>query len=544
MSMLTLPRRASRQPVREVVIDRTNHLTDGLFGGYLASTGRYFGAAAAAGARFGGTPRMVFDPKFGFGVRRNDTLGGSINQVVTGRAAMTTSDVTILAVARPSSSTSAGAYLATMAQNAGAVGLSIRSGTGTEARYQMTIYINATRVIGGSIPVSPTREVAVVVGRHIRNVEQALFVNGVKDPAVGNFTGSTINLSHFGVLSTGPEQETYMLLVWDRALSDEEIARISADPYQVFAEPGRPMFLKTGAPVVPELLLAGGAQVSVTAAGALSTAVRLGGAAVIRTSTSGALATSLSLAGVGAARSSASGALSTGIELGGVASTRTVAAGVLSTEIPLTGAVAARATAAGVLSTDAATLSGFVIAGSAATGSLSTAISLAGTAAMRALASGQLAGDGAALAGAVTARASAAGELSTVIALSGAASCFVEVSGYMAGAGVALSGAALVRASVAGWLSTSISLAGAGAARSSGTAALTTAIALGGLARASASGAGDLTVGIQYARAPAGAGYTPRRNEYQARPAQGGHQSRPAQASAGGRPPATQENYR
>lgn len=49
---------------------------------------------------------------------------------------------------------------------------------------------------------------------------------------------------------------------------------------------------------------------------------------------------------------------------------------------------------------------------------------------------------------------------------------------------------------------------------------------------------------IKYARAPAGAGYTPRRSEYQARPVLGGHQSRPAQVSTGGRPPATQENYR
>ena len=40
---------------------------------------------------------------------------------------------------------------------------------------------------------------------------------------------------------------------------------------------------------------------------------------------------------------------------------------------------------------------------------------------------------------------------------------------------------------------------------------------------------------IEYARAPAGSGYTPRRHEYQ---------SRPAHVSTGGRPPANQENYR
>jgi len=291
MSTLALPRRASRQPVREAVLDYTNHLADGLLGGYLASTGRFFGAPAGIGARFGGTPRMVFDPKFGFGIRRSDTFGGSINQVDTGRPALTTSDVTILAVARPSTSTAAGAYLATMGQNAGAVGLSIRSGTGTEAKYQMTVYIGATRTIGGSIPVSLSRDIAVVVGRHIRNVEQALFVNGVKDPAVGNFTGSTINLSFFGITGTGPEQETYMLLVWDRALSDDEIARISADPYQIFAEPARMLAVPASAPIAqPDPLEprgAAGIQGNQASTGSISQSQNVGGMLGVQSNAAG-----------------------------------------------------------------------------------------------------------------------------------------------------------------------------------------------------------------------------------------------------------------
>ena len=523
MSILTLSRRASRQPVREAVLDYTNHLADGLLGGYLASTGRFFGAPAGIGARFGGTPRMVFDPRFGFGVRRSDTFGGSINQVDTGRPALTTSDVTILAVARPSTSTSAGAYLATMGQNAGAVGLSIRSGTGTEAKYQMTVYIGTTRTIGGSIPVSPGREVAVVVGRHIRNVEQALFVNGVKDPAVGNFTGSTINLSFFGISGTGPEQETYMLLVWDRALSDEEIARISADPYQIFAEPGRPMFFTAGAPVLPDVSLAGTAQLSAVANGALVSSVRLGGGA--------------------ATTASAWASLSTSLPLAGAASARVTAGGVLSTSITLAGAAVTGASASGALAGEGVSLGGAVLVGAGLAGSLSTAIRLAGAATMSASAAGLLAGDGAGLAGAAAARVSAAGELSTAIALTGTASCTVVASGQLAGAGVILSGAVLGRAAAAGMLSTSISLAGIGRSASNSVGLLATSVVLAGLARASAASAGDLQVGTRYARAPAGAGYAPRRSEYQARPEQGGHQARPGQ-TGGARPTATQKAYR
>jgi len=48
---------------------------------------------------------------------------------------------------------------------------------------------------------------------------------------------------------------------------------------------------------------------------------------------------------------------------------------------------------------------------------------------------------------------------------------------------------------------------------------------------------------IEYARAPAGAGYAPRRSELQARPVQGGHQVRPGQAGSS-RPAATQKAYR
>lgn len=48
---------------------------------------------------------------------------------------------------------------------------------------------------------------------------------------------------------------------------------------------------------------------------------------------------------------------------------------------------------------------------------------------------------------------------------------------------------------------------------------------------------------IEYARAPAGAGYAPRRSELQARPVQGGHQVRPGQAGSS-RPAAIQKAYR
>lgn len=46
-----------------------------------------------------------------------------------------------------------------------------------------------------------------------------------------------------------------------------------------------------------------------------------------------------------------------------------------------------------------------------------------------------------------------------------------------------------------------------------------------------------------FARAPAGAGYAPRRSEYQVRTEQGGHQARPGQ-TGGARPTATQKAYR
>ena len=48
---------------------------------------------------------------------------------------------------------------------------------------------------------------------------------------------------------------------------------------------------------------------------------------------------------------------------------------------------------------------------------------------------------------------------------------------------------------------------------------------------------------VEYTRAPAGAGYTPRRSEYQVRPQQGSHQARRSQTGSA-RPTATQKAYR
>jgi hypothetical protein len=260
----------------------------------------------------------------------------------------------------------------------------------------------------------------------------------------------------------------------------------------------------------------------------------LAGAAVAQSSASGALTTSVRFAGGATAQSSAAAALTTSVRLAGSTAAQVSAGAALSTAIRLSGAAVAQSSASGALAGGAAALTGAAVVQSSAAGALSTAILLTGAASSSVAASGTMAVPGAALAGAAVAQSSASGALLTTIRLSGDAQGAVSMSGALAGAAVALSGAAVAGASGSGALSTAISLGGVASARASGTGVLLTWVRLTGAVQQRATLGGNLSVGINYARAPAGSGYSPRRNEYQARPAQAG----------GARPSAIEKAYR
>lgn len=88
-----------------------------------------------------------------------------------------------------------------------------------------------TRVFGGTLSVNANATNSVAI-RHKYAIEQALFVNGVKDPnttAHGGTIFTTLYPGQYGAINP-----TYTMMFWTRALSDGEIAQLHANPWQIF----------------------------------------------------------------------------------------------------------------------------------------------------------------------------------------------------------------------------------------------------------------------------------------------------------------------
>lgn len=335
-----------------------------------------------------------------------------------------------------------------------------------------------------------------------------------------------------------------------RALTEREIDNFYRNPQQIMAAaPAFPYpLLDSAAVVAAPIELAGAVVARVAGAGTLTTSIPLSGQGALRVAVAGALSTGIALSGAATARVTAASTLSTSIPLVGATSVRMSAAGTLagagavleggaainvaasgalSTSIALSGVAGLQASASATLAGAGAALSGGAVVGASTGGVLSTAIPLSGTAVARASASGGLDGAGAVLSGVAVVSALAAGALTSSIALAGSAVTRVSASGSMAGAGAVLSGSASVHALVTGALATSIDLSGLVVSRVAASGSLMTWVRLAGAVSVRVSTAGILGEGVRYARAPAGSGYTPQRNEYQARPVQAGS-TRPA----------------
>lgn len=387
----------------------------------------------------------------------------------------------------------------------------------TSAGYFSGAHANGTTLLSDA-PYTPGEVYAVAFTNQSSVDEpnqQLLYVDGVRQIAE-SATGQTFNKVHVSASISGGGTtgavEVLAAFVWSRVLSGSEIRAVSANPYQLFNQRGT--LLK--------------ASVTPTADTSLV------GAAVARTSAAGSLATSIGLAGAASARAAGAGTLTSSIPLAGAVLAQSNASGALTTAILLAGAATAQSSASGSLAGGAAALAGSAQASVVAAGALSTAIALTGAAVAQSSASGTLAAPGATLAGSAVAQGSASGTLSTAIALAGGAVSQSSASASFAGTAVLLTGASVASAVASGTLTASINLSGQVAARAAAAGALMTWVALTGSARASAAAGGVLSVGVNYVRAPSGSGYAPRRNEYQARPAQVG----------GARPSATEKAIR
>lgn len=262
MARIELRRARSAPPVRDVRFNNASSLANGFRIGWLASIQSFFGPNNGfMYMSMQGQTDWAYDARFGIGQKRRDQYGTGLNMVTVGTFGGnyridSPSDVTLLAVARPSSTLSIQNSTVTAAQNTAANAFSVRTSDGSSLVYRGLGYINgATRVWGGSFQIPEDRPVAITAVRHIFNQEQSLWVNGVKDPIVGNTQGQMIGISHFGNYTAGPYCELYLLALWDRALSDIELRSMADNPYQLFLD--EPQFLEITAAEIPILYKAG-----------------------------------------------------------------------------------------------------------------------------------------------------------------------------------------------------------------------------------------------------------------------------------------------
>ena len=230
MANLVIPRRCIRtkQPTSAVEIDWAAPITAGLISAVLPSAKLFAGTSPSSGG-FTATNHLVTE--HGIALGRNGAAWSLTQRPISGIA--TTSDMTILAFMYGDSTVLTESTPVTTGQSAAGVSSSICVGDGTTKALRYRIYLGATRYVGGSsvIPAKPT----VVIGRQRYGIEQALFVGGEKDPITGSYTGAISGVTHFGSYNGNASTRVLLSALWARALSDEEIRSISANPWQIFS---------------------------------------------------------------------------------------------------------------------------------------------------------------------------------------------------------------------------------------------------------------------------------------------------------------------
>jgi hypothetical protein len=202
--------------------------------GYLGSTHTFFGAAASYATM--ATLSQSYDRRYGVG-----TFGAAIptsSLALTRKPIGANSDVTLLSLFRPPTGVIE-KYCGNLGQNSGANSFGVTVGDGASAVIRGRMYLSGTRTFGGGTIVTDTQTPISTVVRQKYNVEQALFVNGVKDPTTSAFTGGSFSQTHVGVTGSGANFSLFLLATWERALSDTEIWELSQDPYQIFYRPNR-----------------------------------------------------------------------------------------------------------------------------------------------------------------------------------------------------------------------------------------------------------------------------------------------------------------
>jgi len=229
---LILPNRFYRQPTT-TLIDQGNPIARGLNAGYLASTKSFFGSASSAHAVPNSTYK--YNARFGVALRNNvNTASMAVVRAPIGASA----DATVLSVFLPSTTVTEN-YSGHLGHIGSGFSLGITIGNGSVSVIRGRVYLSGTRYFGGGTTITDFDKPIVGVVRQKVGVEQALFLDGIKDATTSAFTGGTLGYGYIGNAGVGAGFGQFLLATWARALSDAEIWELAQDPYQIFHRPNR-----------------------------------------------------------------------------------------------------------------------------------------------------------------------------------------------------------------------------------------------------------------------------------------------------------------
>ncbi|MBX9857420.1 MAG: hypothetical protein K2Y26_17955 [Gemmatimonadaceae bacterium] len=231
------------------------------------------------------------------------------------------------------------------------------SPSGTDGRFQLTYgLVEDYPQSSASIP----QNVPVVIGATISGDGGTCryYIDGKQEgsTAVGTMISPstrdlTLGASHRGgeyIDYLGAGNSIWLALVWNRELSAEEVAAISANPWQLF----RTRHVVLPASAAPAADVAGAASLALTATGSIAIAKPVSGAVAVALTTSGSIAVAKPVAGAASLALNASGAIAIAKPVAGAATCSVSATGSIAVAKPVGGAATLSATAAGSVAVD------------------------------------------------------------------------------------------------------------------------------------------------------------------------------------------------
>lgn len=281
-----------------------------------------------------------------------------------------------------------------------------------------------------------------------------------------------------------PLQRCYLVAAWDRALSDEEIAEWSRNPWQLFRT--RHVVLPPSA--APATDVAGAASLALTATGSLAVAKPVSGAVAVALTTAGSIAIAKPVAGAAGLALSASGAIAIAKPVAGAATCSVSATGSIAVAKPVSGSATISATAAGSVAV-AKPVAGAASLALTSTGTLTT-VGMGGAATCSLAATGNVAVSKP-VSGAVSIAITAAGAASVAKPVAGNAALALAASGSVAVA-KPVAGAASLALVAGGSVAIVKSVSGAAALSLAASGTVSVDKGVGGAAALSLSAAGRI----------------------------------------------------